>query len=698
MRDATPSAVEYRFLDWHYQPQRRRLVGPAGEHRLKPLLDRLLRRLLDEPGNMLTRERLLDEVWTRRHVNDEVLSRAVAELRAVLGDDARAPRCVETLPKGGYRWIAPVQRVEAAGAAPATMAASPPRSRRRLALAGIAALAAIALAAWLLRAPQRDDSRAALATGLLDARPLSADARLHYDARFDPSGRVAFIRSERDSLASELVLADPAGLAERVLWQDEHPLRQPTPSPDGREIALLRFVGSTCELWSVAVIDLRRVRLGDCAPDVAGGLEWADAGATLLYSGPAIDAAHAPGLMRLDRASGARRTLTTSTPTEGAHVDPRISSDGTRLVYASRHDGEEQLWQTCWPRLCERRALLARREPVYGHAFEPRGAALWLAGDLISYRALHRLREGGEPELLGGRGARSIDLAANGAAVWTEARYDADIWLRAGDDAAWNAIAVSSRYESQPEFSADGLRLALVSNRTGSESIVVYDRRDGGVRALPLDPALRWVRPTWSAREDALILTAYENRHTRLYRYRLDGDVATPLPQVEIDAFHGTELGDRLVYLGGHDSGRGVLMQWRTGQPAPEPLGLGVIAGYRASERWLVWRTPDEKTLHAAAWSALQPVRTIAADIDADAAGEAFALAGDTLVYVDAGTLWHMNLSDGSARKAAGERVPSGHGPSLAVSADGALAVVTLTSIDMDLMIADAPAGAVPRR
>ena len=36
-----------------------------------------------------------------------------------------------------------------------------------------------------------------------------------------------------------------------------------------------------------------------------------------------------------------------------------------------------------------------------------------------------------------------------------------------------------------------------------------------------------WVRPTWSARDGSLILTAYEGRHTRLYRYRLDGDVAT---------------------------------------------------------------------------------------------------------------------------------------------------------------------------
>src|SRR5690606_15249093 len=104
MDDRGTPAIAYRFLDWRYEPALRRLVGPAGEARLKPLLDRLLRRLLDEPGAVLARERLIDEVWTRREVNDEVLSRAIAELRGVLGDDARAPRYVETLSKGGYRW------------------------------------------------------------------------------------------------------------------------------------------------------------------------------------------------------------------------------------------------------------------------------------------------------------------------------------------------------------------------------------------------------------------------------------------------------------------------------------------------------------------------------------------------------------------------------------------------------------------
>ncbi|HEU4663822.1 MAG TPA: winged helix-turn-helix domain-containing protein, partial [Dokdonella sp.] len=483
MDDPAMPATAYRFLDWRYEPAHRRLVGAGGDIRLKPLLDRLLRRLLDEPDAVIARERLIDEVWTRREVNDEVLSRAIAELRSALGDDARAPRYVETLSKGGYRWIAPVERVAAAARA----RPAPPRwpvGRFVAAVLGLAALASlVAFVAWR-RGLDRAGSPATLAVGLLGAHPLATDPRLEYDARFDASGRVAYIRGSNHDDASELVLVDPKSLAERVLWQDANALRHPAPSPDGREIALSRYAGDACELWIVDLVDGHRTRVADCAPSPQGGPEWADRGESLIFTAAAVDASHAPGLVLLDRRRGTRRVLTTPPVAEGAHVDPRLSADRARIAYASRHAGEEQLWQADWPGLRERRAMLARSEPAYGHAFEPAGDALWVAGDLTLYRALHRLRAGQAPELIGGRGALSIDLSPHGAAVWSEANYDADVWLRADADAPWAVVARSNRYESQPEFSADGTRIALVSNRNGAEGVLVFDRRDGKVRPL----------------------------------------------------------------------------------------------------------------------------------------------------------------------------------------------------------------------
>ena len=677
----------YRFLEWSYEPALRRLVGPAGETRLKPLPDRLLRCLLDAPGRVLSREQLIDAVWTRREVNDEVLSRAVAELRALLGDDARRPRFVETLSKGGYRWIAPVTRGEVAHATGAHV------GRRWIIAVVAAALACVGLIAWhYVRRSGAGADQVDLAVGLLAARPLAADAKLEYDARFAGVGQVVYVRAERGSRASDLVLIDTASLAERVLWQSDAVLSDPAPSPDGREVAVLRHDDGSCEVWSVALVDLRRARLATCAPAGAGGLEWADGGEVLLFTGAAADASHAPGLVRFDRRTGALRVLTTPEIGEGAHINPRVSRDGARLVYASMREGEAQLWQSDWPGLAERRALLKRPEPLYGHAFELDGDGLWVAGDLTLYRALHRLVPDREPELIGGRGAIAIDIAPNGAAVWPEANYDADIWLRDRADAPWIAIARSNFYESQPAFSPDGSRIALVSNRNGVESVFVYDRRDGSVRSLPLDARLRWVRPSWSLRDESLVLTAYEARDTRLYRYRFDEAAPRLIDHIDKGAFGGVELADRLVYMTGGGTGRGTLMQLREGATAAEDTGLGTVSAFRASREFLVWRSDGTASLHAAPWPTLEPVRDIASDDD----GEAFALVGNTLHFVDGNKLRVMTLPDGAPSDVVDQRVPSGNGPAVAASADGALAVVTLVSVNIDLMIAE-PATATKR-
>lgn len=78
-------------------------------HRLPRRQVELLLALASAPDQVWTRSALLEAVWPRRMVADEVLSRAIADLRVVLGCDARAPSYVETLPKTGYRWIAPTR-------------------------------------------------------------------------------------------------------------------------------------------------------------------------------------------------------------------------------------------------------------------------------------------------------------------------------------------------------------------------------------------------------------------------------------------------------------------------------------------------------------------------------------------------------------------------------------------------------------
>jgi TolB-like protein len=66
---------------------------------------------------------LIEQVWKNVSVSDSVVHRAVSQLRQALGDDARRPRCIETIPRRGYRLITPAAGV--AGAAADAAAAQP---------------------------------------------------------------------------------------------------------------------------------------------------------------------------------------------------------------------------------------------------------------------------------------------------------------------------------------------------------------------------------------------------------------------------------------------------------------------------------------------------------------------------------------------------------------------------------------------
>ena len=65
--------------------------------------------LAGEPGRLITKDRFHQEVWRGIPVTDEALTQCIRTLRRQLGDDAAAPRYIETVPKHGYRFVAPVQ-------------------------------------------------------------------------------------------------------------------------------------------------------------------------------------------------------------------------------------------------------------------------------------------------------------------------------------------------------------------------------------------------------------------------------------------------------------------------------------------------------------------------------------------------------------------------------------------------------------
>lgn len=97
-----------RFGDFHLDEANAQLQCASRAIDLQPKELAVLCELARHAGRLVTKNQLLDAIWGHQHVSESVLKTIVSRLRAVLDDDAREPRCIETVSRKGYRFIAAV--------------------------------------------------------------------------------------------------------------------------------------------------------------------------------------------------------------------------------------------------------------------------------------------------------------------------------------------------------------------------------------------------------------------------------------------------------------------------------------------------------------------------------------------------------------------------------------------------------------
>jgi DNA-binding winged helix-turn-helix (wHTH) protein/Flp pilus assembly protein TadD len=102
----------YRFGPFVVDRIRYRVLRDDRSLEITPKLLDLLLHLLDHAGELVTKEQLLDALWPDANVTDNALAQAVSELRDALGDEPGTPQFIKTVARRGYRFIAPIERLE----------------------------------------------------------------------------------------------------------------------------------------------------------------------------------------------------------------------------------------------------------------------------------------------------------------------------------------------------------------------------------------------------------------------------------------------------------------------------------------------------------------------------------------------------------------------------------------------------------
>ncbi len=162
-RDALELTEDFKIGGWLVQPRRRRLSTADRAITVKPRSMAVLVALAHADGEVLTKQALMAQIWGDAEVTEDVLTQSIVELRRALGDDARNPSYIETVPRVGFRLMQAAER--------------PRSSRLRHWAAGAAAVAAFVLtfAVWLATdtVPDQEPSVAVLPFANLSEDPVN---------------------------------------------------------------------------------------------------------------------------------------------------------------------------------------------------------------------------------------------------------------------------------------------------------------------------------------------------------------------------------------------------------------------------------------------------------------------------------------------------------------------------------------------
>ena len=613
---------QFQVGEWTAQPTLNRLTRAGQEVRVEPKVMQVLETLAETPGDVVTRETLVARVWPGVFVSDDVLHRAIRELRRIFGDDSTNPTYIETIRKRGYRLIAPVQRTPA-HAAPAINPTTPSNRPPVLMAAASIAFAAV-LGAVVYALASRPADTAASADSVRFVAMTSAAVN-ETDPALSPDGtRLAFAMrpdpaDTRESAPADIFITTGAGRTpERVI---AHPAddRYPSWSVDATQLAFIRIDGATCDVMLFTFADRREIRLNSCGNFEEPRVSWSADGKWLVESfAPGPDRVRGWQIARVSTTTGVREALTLPTPgTLGDH-SPSVSPDGTRIAFVRGLNGATADLHIIPFGGGTPTRVTWDNQDVIGVDWSPDGRSLFYATDRAGGYTIWRAPiDGGAPELVVGGAAKLKHPSVSrltGRVAYESWSYEINLWdspIGARLDLEGDLtstlrplIRTSDQWNHSPDFSADGTRIAFVSTRSGAAELWASDGDGANARQLTTFGRAALRQPRWSPDGRRILISASVNGQLDLYTIDAATSAVTQLTNDADDemAPSWSHDGDAVLF-GARQSGtwqvmrmsindRARLQLTTDGGYAPQASPDGASILFTRLERTGVWTIP----------------------------------------------------------------------------------------------------------
>jgi len=503
-----PDSKRLRFGLFELDLRSQELRNEGRVVRLPPQAFRLLELLVSNAGQLVSREQIRQQIWNGAFVDFEHgINKFIRQIREALGDDAEAPKYIETLRGRGYRFIGqPIieqgnaRDVTSSVAALSSSTALSDGLRRVRTLGaegsrlpkfiwsalGALVMALAGLATWVLRGREVPPDQT------LHALPLTTYLGTQDWPSFSPDGsQVAFAWDGEKQDNFDIYVKRIGPGPPLRLTRDPATDTAPVWSPDGGSIAFLRASGpGKSAVVLVSPLGGPERVVGEIVrfEPMNKGLGWApDSKSLVVFDQPP---AQSPGLWLMSLENGERRRLTTTPDgwTNSGDFSPAFALDGRFLAFrrlVARNSFNLfllPLGADMRPR-GEPRRLTQENEVIVGLAWAEDGKDLIFSSGSPGNLSLYRTGlSGATPKRLTGQGEiLNLTVAArSNRLVFAQSRREMDIYraeLTNQGDVAGESLPLiaSSRLERYPSYSPDGKKIAFVSLRSGNWQLWIAD-------------------------------------------------------------------------------------------------------------------------------------------------------------------------------------------------------------------------------
>lgn len=565
-----------RFEDFEVNPETGEVWKAGRPLKVQDQPFKVLAALLERPGQIVTREELRQLIWADKSFGDfdHAINLALAKLRATLGDSADVPHLIETLPRRGYRFIAPLKEQinppaariiappqEQTVPSPVTEHPATAAGRKLWLIVGALALVVVAAVALLRMFSTRKESSTGgeilplvSMPGQQDAPAISPDGSqvaFAYSGAPHPGIYVALIGGEKPL---QLTQGDDDG--------------NPAWSPDGRQIAFARFNESSGQkkLYVIPALGgserhVYTTSFPNWAP--CNQMSWSPDGKSLIFP-EALDNSTKARLSILSLSDSTARPLT-SPVNQQFDCDPVFSPDGATVAFArgpmgaflsdlfvQKVDGGQPM-------------RLTTGNSGGNAAWTQDGKEIVFDSSARGFEGLWRISaSGGTPLPIAASGDAyepSISRRGNQLAYQVFKQWDTVWRLDLKDER--HALAPPMRLLSgrgiiwKPSYSPDGKKIAFESNRMGYVDVWMCDS-DGSNCSQLTDRHGTSSTGRWSPNGRSLAFESITQNYWQVGVLELpDGTphMLTTFPDTNNGAPSWSRDGKWLYFYSGHDPG-----------------------------------------------------------------------------------------------------------------------------------------------